>query len=406
MPLYLGLDAGAHGLNAIVIEIEGQRRRVVFNRTIDFDRDLPSCGTSGGVRGTADGDVPASPVMWADALERMLGRLAAAAEIEVERIRAVAGAAHHDGGPLHQHLPEWAALNPSIALPAQLKAASPIAQRFDWLGAYFEALIAGPDQRLSSFWRQRFALPAAAMVPWTGDQAARAIGTGVIRDGIIAISLGVTDTVMAGTSDPATGTSSLTFRNGSVVRDAIRMEHRLEWDQVARLLEQSPGNDGALMLPWLERETTPPIAHAGVRRFGFNRHDRGRNVRGVIEGQMMAMANHVQPPGRAMVEKVIATGPDAAHRAILQVMANVFGAEVYRLDGEHAAALGAALRAYHADRLTAGEPVSWKTVVSGFTDPQPGDRVSPNTTHVATYAALRKDYALLERLHKDRAPIC
>lgn len=406
MPLYLGLDAGVHGLNAIVIEIEGERRRVVFNRTINFDRDLPSYGTSGGLRRTAEGDLPASPVMWADALERMLGRLAAAAEIEVERIRAVAAAAHHADGPLHQHLPDWAALNPSIALPAQLKAESPIARRFDSLGAYFEALIAGPDLRLSSYWRQRFALPAAAIVLWTGDQAARAIGTGVIRDGIVAISLGVTDTLIASASASATGTSSITFRNGSLVRDAVRMQYRLDWDEVARLLEQSPGNDGALMLPWLERETIPSIAHAGVRRFGFDRHDPGRNVRGVIEGQMMAMANHVQLRGRAAVEKVIATGPDAANRAILQVMANVFGAEVYRLDGEHSVALGAALRAYHADRLSAGEPVSWKTVVSGFTDPQPGYRVSPTPRHVALYAALRKDYALLERLHKDRAPIC
>jgi sugar (pentulose or hexulose) kinase len=406
MPLYLGLDASAHGLTAIVIEIEGERRRVVFNRTINFDRDLPSYGTSGGLRRTAEGNLPASPVMWADALERMLGRLAAAAEIEVERIRAVAGAAHDTGASLHQHLPEWPALNPSIALPAQLKAVSPIARRFDSVGSYFEALIAGPDLRLSSYWRQRFALPAAAIVPWTGDETARAIGTGVIRDGIVAISLGVTDTVIVGASESTTGTSSITFRNGSLVRDAIRIEHRLDWDQVARLLEQSPGNGGAVMLPWLERETTPATAHAGLRRFGFDRYDAGRNVRGVIEGQMMAMANHVQLPRRAIVEKVIATGPDAGNRAILQVMANVFGAEVYRLDGEHAAALGAALRAYHADRLTAGEPVSWKTVVSGFTEPRPGHRVSPNPRHVGLYAALRKDYALLERIHTGRAPIC
>ena len=38
-------------------------------------------------------------------------------------------------------------------------------------------------------------------------------------------------------------------------------------------------------------------------------------------------------------------------------MANVFGVDVYRLDVENSAALGAALRAYHADRLAAGEPV-------------------------------------------------
>ncbi len=119
----------------------------------------------------------------------------------------------------------------------------------------------------------------------------------------------------------------------------------------------------------------------------------------------MAMATHVPAMG-APIEKVIASGGAAANRAILQVMANVFGVEVYRLDTDHAAALGAALRAYHADRLAAGEPVSWTTVVSGFTDPKPGHRVSPNPKHVAIYAELRKDYAMLERLHQDRQPIC
>ncbi len=86
-------------------------------------------------------------------------------------------------------------------------------------------------------------------------------------------------------------------------------------------------------------------------------------------------------------------------------MANVFGVDVYRLDVENSAALGAALRAYHADRLTAGEPVSWKTVVSGFTEPNPGHRVSPNPKLVALYEELRREYAILEQLHKDRRPI-
>ena len=405
MPLYLGLDAGPLGLTAVLIEVEGNIRRVVFTRSISFDRDLPGYGTTGGVRRSADGDLPPSPVMWADALDRMLGRLAAAAEIEVERIDAIAGAAHDADGVLHQHLPDSRALDPSVALPAQLKASSAIAGRFESLSAYFEALLSGPDLRLSPYWRKRFALPAAAIVPWTGDHAARAIGTGIIRDRVVAISFGAHDTVMA-TTESAPGTSLITFRNGGLARDLVRLEHRLEWDEVARLLEQSPGNDGCVLLPWVERETTPPVSHAGVRRFGFDRHDIARNVRGLIEGQMMAMANHVPASNGAAVEKVIATGDAAANRAILQVTANVFGAEVHRLDTEYPVALGAALRAYHADRLTVDEPVSWNTVVSGFTEPKPGHRVSPNPKLVAMYAALRKDYAMLERLHQHRAPIC
>jgi sugar (pentulose or hexulose) kinase len=407
MPLYLGLDATTHGLNAIVIEIESDVRRVVFSRTLNFDRDLPHYGTTGGLRRTSEGDLHASPVMWADALDRVLGRLAAAAEIEVERIQAISGSAHElDGDTLHQHLPDAKTINPSIALATQLKAASPIARRFESLGAYFEALIAGTDVRLSPYWRKRFALPPAAIVPWTNDQAACAIGTGIIRDGVIGVSFGTNDTVTGCATDVAPRASRLTFRNGALARELQRIEYRLDWDDIAELLEARPGNDGWVMLPWAEIETTPPVAHAGIRRFGFDRHDSARNVRGLIEGQLMAMANHASSISGGSIEKVIATGDAAAHRPILQVMANVFGAEVYRLDTELSGALGAALRAYHADRLSAGEPVTWKTAVSGFTDPKPGHRVSPNPKHVAIYERLRRDYAMLERIHQDRPPIC
>jgi sugar (pentulose or hexulose) kinase len=406
MPLYLGLDASTRGLIAIVIEIERDLRRVVFNRTIDFDRDMAHYGTTRGVRSTTDGDIPPSPMMWADALDRMLGRLGAAAEIEVERIGAISGAAHLADGALYQHLPDEKSLDSSAALVKQLQPASPIARRFDSLASYFEAMITGHDHRLSPYWRKRFALPAATIVPWSDEHTAIAIGTGVIRDRVVAVCLGESDLVIACATDAAPAMSLLTFRNGSRARELVRLEHDLSWDDIARMLEQSPGNTGCLMLPWVETETTPPITHAGVRRFGFGRHDAGRNVRGLIEGQMMAMANHAAGHCGVPIEKIVAVGDAAIDRAILQVMANVFGADVYRLDAEHSAALGAALRAYHADRLAAGEPVTWKTAVSGFTDPKPGHRVSPNPRHVALYRELRKDYAMLERLHLDRSPIC
>jgi xylulokinase len=119
---------------------------------------------------------------------------------------------------------------------------------------------------------------------------------------------------------------------------------------------------------------------------------------------MVAIANHSSSLG-GQVERIIATGGAAANRSILQVMANVFGVDVYRLDVDNSAALGAALRAYHGERLIAGEPVSWKTVVAGFTEPKPGHRVSPNPKHVATYERLRREYAILEKLHHDRHPI-
>ena len=54
------------------------------------------------------------------------------------------------------------------------------------------------------------------------------------------------------------------------------------------------------------------------------------------------------------IDTIHATGGAAVNRQILQVMADVFGAEVYRFRGANSAALGAALRAWHADALDEG----------------------------------------------------
>ena len=525
MSLYLGIDCGTQSLTAIVIEIEGDTRRIVFNRSLNFDRDLPEYGTTGGViRGTEDGAVYAPPAMWADALDRMLARLAQSADIDIENIRAISGSAQQHGSVyLNRHAPPvLRGLDPSARLAPQLEpifsrsrspvwldastrqqceqiaaalggddrvanlTGSPACERFTGpqirkfaleqpqaytattrihlVSSFLATLLAGTDApidpgdgsgmnlmdlrhdrwseealdatapdleerlppirpssdifgTLSSYWQKRYALPPAAIGPWTGDNPSSLIGTGIINEGVVAVSLGTSDTVFAVTKEPA-GPSShvfrsptgdfmnlVCFRNGSLAREWVRMEYGLDWTAVSTLLAESPGNDGCLMLPWLEVESTPRIAQAGLRRFGFDRSDAGRNIRGLIEGQMMAIANHAAAVS-GTIDRVIATGGAAVNHDILQVMANVFGVDVYRLDVENSAALGAALRAYHADRRAAGDPVSWKTVVSGFTDPQPAHRVAPNSKHVAIYAELRRDYAILEKIHKDRQPIC
>ena len=525
MPLYLGLDCSTQGLTALIIEICGDVRRVVFNSSLNFDRDLPEYSTIGGVRRGLEDEVFASPLMWADALDRMMSRIATAAEIDISDIRAISGSAQQHGSVyLNQHAPAaWRSLNPTRAAAPQLihtfsrafspvwmdgttttecreiedalggaeatasLTGSPACERFtgpqirkffrkqpdayansasihlvssylaslligghapvdpgdasgtnlmnlrenQWSPAALDATAQGLATRLpairdsweiigtlSPYWQRRYSFPRAAIVPWSGDNPSSLVGAGIITEGVLAVSLGTSDTAFSCTIEPAAGSSHVfrsptgdfmslvCFRNGSLTREWLRQQYRLEWNDVTQLLDLRPGNDGQLMLPWLENEITPRVARAGLRRFGFDAHDAGANIGALIEGQMMAIANHAAALSRLPVDRVIATGGAAVNRAILQVMANVFGVDVYRSDVENSAALGAALRAYHADRLASGEPVSWRTVVSGFTDPISGHRVSPNPQHAIAYKALRNDYAMLERVHQHRDPIC
>ena len=96
------------------------------------------------------------------------------------------------------------------------------------------------------------------------------------------------------------------------------------------------------------------------------------------------------------VSQIHATGGASQNRAILQTMADVFGAEVCVVGGGNSAALGAALRAYHADEKALGHEMPWQEVVAGFTEPWPASTVHPIPAHVAIYTEMRKVYAACE----------
>ena len=83
-------------------------------------------------------------------------------------------------------------------------------------------------------------------------------------------------------------------------------------------------------------------------------------------------------------------------------MADVFGAEVYRSTVSNSAALGAALRAWHADRLADGAPLSWDDIVDGLDAPPPAS-VRPDPNRHAVYRELLPAYAEFERTELAQA---
>lgn len=525
MSLYLGFDSSTQSLTATVIEVEDDLRqphgkglrRVVFEQSLNFDRDLPAYGTLNGVwRGQDPREVRSSPIMWAEALDRMMAIVSGAPGLDLAQIRAVSGSAQQHGSVYLNRTAAaaWRGLDAHRPLVPQIehtfsRTSSPVwldestsaqcaeieralggpdatarltgsrayerftapqirkfseddpgayqhTARIHLVSSYLASLLAGADAPidtgdasgmnlmdlvsarwseaamnatapgleaklpsiqppwtivgpLSTYWQRRYGFPPAKVVAWSGDNPCSLVGTGIIHTGHVAVSLGTSDTVFGWTAEPAAGASHVfgsptggymslvCFRNGSLARERIRDAYGLDWDGFARALEDTaPGNEGALMLPWFEPEITPHVGEAGVRRIGLDEHDAARNVRAVVEAQMMSMANHSAALTGGRTERIIAAGGASANRAILQVMADAFDAEVWQLAVGNAASLGAALRAFHADRLADGCPMAWDEVIAGFTDPVPGSRVSPIPSHVAIYADLRKRYAGIE----------
>jgi xylulokinase len=253
----------------------------------------------------------------------------------------------------------------------------------------------------------RHGLPPASIVVWSGDNPCSMVGTGLVREGQLGISLGTSDTIFgpmreARVSDDGTGhvfasptggyMGITVFRNGSLARERVRDRFGLDWEGVGRALQETPpGNDGIMMLPWFEPEITPNVAEPKIVQHGLDDATPARHVRAVVEGQMMAMAHHSTWMG-VRPTAIHATGGGSASRQILQVMADVFGVEVHRFESGDSAALGAALRAWQADQR-----LEWSDTASGFCAPAVADRVHPIPATVSIYEPLQRRYIEMER---------
>ena len=292
--------------------------------------------------------------------------------------------------------------------PAALDATAP--GLVDKLPAIEESWsVVGP---LSDFWVERYGCsPKTRVICWSGDNPCSLIGVGLVKSGRLAISLGPSDTLFGylpeSRVDPAmeghtfgapTGDymSLICFKNGSLAREKICNAAGLDWEGFSAALRDTPvGNGGAILLPWVEPEITPYVQEPGVRRYGLSADDGPANVRAVIEAQMMAMAIHSRWMG-VKPESIYATGGASCNKEILHIMSQVFDAEVYQFKVGNSAALGAALRAYHADELAGGGSISWDEIIADFAEPVAESRISPEPELVAVYDELKRVYEACE----------
>jgi xylulokinase len=514
--LYLGFDCSTQSLTAIVLEVTGDRTQVVFESSLQFDTALPRYGTRYGVLpGTIPGVVVSSPMVWADALDLMMARVAH--DVDLRRLRAIAGSAQQHGSVyFNQHAESTLpALDARRAPGEQLggclsRTVSPIwmdssttaecneissgvggssvlaartgsraferftgpqirkffkedprafaaTDRIHLVSSFLASLLAGRHApidpgdasgmnlmdlassswwppaldataprlasklpriapswtiagELSRYWQERHGVPPARIVLWSGDNPCSLVGTGLVREGLIAVSLGTSDTVFGLMAEPRVDGGGMghvfgaptgdymaltCFANGSLARERVRDAFGLTWsDFSATLLSTPAGNRGRVLLPWFDPEITPAVSIAGVHRYGLAADDGPGHVRGVVEAQMMSMALHSRWMG-VEVKTIHATGGASANREILQAMADVFGADVYQLAVGNSACLGAALRARHADALAEGRNLDWDEVVRDVVTPV-ARRLQPDRSSAGVYRDLLGLYAACE----------
>ena len=267
---------------------------------------------------------------------------------------------------------------------------------------------------ISPYFVERYGFdPGCKILPFSGDNPCSLIGMGLVEPGRVALSLGTSDTLFACMEEPRTsdegegavfaspdGTNYMAlicFLNGSLAREAVRQAHGLDWEGFNRALQAtSPGNGGALLLPYFAPEIVPKVPEPGVVRENLDTADARANLRAVIEAQAMSSQIHSRWMGLA-IKSLYVTGGASANPEILQVFANVHNCPVHRFETTNSAALGAALLASYSHQQSEGGEKSWEEVVAPFTQPVSGSTIEPDAAAASVYVSLIPRYRALEK---------
>jgi xylulokinase len=217
--------------------------------------------------------------------------------------------------------------------------------------------------------------PKIPVVAGAGDQAAQAVGTGIVRSGLISVTLGTSGVVFAHLDsvrvDPQGRTHTFCHAlpgrwhvmgvvlsaGGALrwLRDSLGCEAWFRgvgdpYDVMSgEAAEVPPGAEGLLFLPYLTGERTPHAdPHARGAFVGLTiRHGRGHLIRAVMEGVAMGLRDSMEilRAMSVMCRQIRVSGGGARSSLWRQILADVFGHEMVTVTATEGAAYGAALLA-------------------------------------------------------------
>lgn len=236
------------------------------------------------------------------------------------------------------------------------------------------------------------------------------LGSGAILPGEVAITAGTSGAVRQWTNEFRASEKHETFcymftentaiiggptNNGGIALEWLKKTLNYsgtytEFTEEAAQVE--PGADGLFFLPYINGERAP-LWNQNARGtfFGLSiTHEHPHFVRSVLEGitfnlyQIAEALERIAGPS----EKIYVNGGLARSPIWIQLLADVFGKNVYMSESHHSAAWGAAWTAL----VALGEVDSFKEIKENV---PPGDVVEPDMDRHQTYQALYQKYAAL-----------
>jgi len=293
----------------------------------------------------------------------------------------------------------------------------------EWLPQLFES----PEVcgKLSKEGAEAAGLKAGTLVvAGAGDQAAGAVGMGIVRAGVVSATIGTSGVVFAATDRPAldpqgrlhtfchaipgrwhvmgvtqaAGLSLRWFRDrfGAGTDDGRDPYERLS-DEAASV---SPGCEGLFWAPYLMGERTPHL-DPNVRGalVGLSpTHTRGHVIRAILEGVAFSLKDtfSIFDEIHVPVTNIRLGGGGARSALWRQIQADVYAHEVELMEAEEGAAYGAAILA----GVGAGHWSSVDEACNAVTKVAARVRSSPEVSRMlqANYATYRRMYPALRSI--------
>lgn len=271
------------------------------------------------------------------------------------------------------------------------------------------------------------------VVGGAGDQAAGAVGNGIVRPGIISSTIGTSGVVFAFSEnvsiDPkgrvhtfchavpntwhimgvtqGAGLSLKWFRDNFCIEEKrtaelMKIDPYVLMNQEAEKVE--PGCNGLIYLPYMMGERTPHLdPHAKGVFFGLSaKHEKQDMLRAVMEGVVYSLKDclDIIKEMGVDVNEVRASGGGGKSELWRQMQADVFGNEITTINSSEGGALGVALLAGVGTGIYGSVAQACDATIKVKT------RQNPNMTLNAKYSKFHTIYSQLYRsLKKDFADL-
>ena len=253
------------------------------------------------------------------------------------------------------------------------------------------------------------------VVAGAGDQAAGAVGLGIVTPGTVSATIGTSGVVFAATDEPVTDAGgrlhtfchampnrwhlmgvtqaaglSLEWLRDAFFKDCASTSNN-EYEQMVHEAEAvPPGADGLLWAPYLMGERTPhldPSVRGALVGLTAS-HSRGHLTRAVLEGVAFSLKDTftIFEEMRVPIARVRLGGGGARSALWRRVQADVYGREVEIAEAEEGAAYGAAILAGVGAEFWPSVEAACESVV------RIASRVEPNPDSVALLDTQYRNY--------------